>query len=257
MAQIISICSEKGGVGKTTSAVNIAGGLTRLGKKVLVIDLDQQCNASRALGYIKDNKLTLSFENLKMIKDIKNRFYSGLNGEGFINFGETSNRILRIYAKRILSECFGVGEHACPCTKLAALNQFVHYWINYGDHERTHAMTPVEIFTYRKGICADSTHLLIGFCSCIGIYNVAKASGVAFNSLEHCEKHAWVIGYCPGCKQYFEFDPTWGLCYQVGPEHLFISKTQRINDSIDKSINGEVNRYLEVYINGIKIPIIE
>lgn len=58
MAIIISICSEKGGVGKTTTTVNLAGGLARSGKSVLVLDLDQQKNASYALGYIKDGKLT-------------------------------------------------------------------------------------------------------------------------------------------------------------------------------------------------------
>ncbi len=60
MSKIISVCSEKGGVGKTTTTVNIAAGLVKLGKKVLVIDLDQQGNASHALGYIKDGKPTMS-----------------------------------------------------------------------------------------------------------------------------------------------------------------------------------------------------
>lgn len=60
MAQIISVCSEKGGVGKTTSAINIAGGLVQLGKKVLVLDLDQQGNASRQLGYVRDGFPTTS-----------------------------------------------------------------------------------------------------------------------------------------------------------------------------------------------------
>lgn len=60
MAKIISVCSEKGGAGKTTATLNIARGLAKKGKKVLVIDLDQQGNASRALGYIKDGKYTIS-----------------------------------------------------------------------------------------------------------------------------------------------------------------------------------------------------
>lgn len=57
---IISICSEKGGVGKTTTTVNTAGGLAKHGKKVLVIDLDQQGNASQYLGYVSDGKPTVS-----------------------------------------------------------------------------------------------------------------------------------------------------------------------------------------------------
>jgi len=44
MTQIISLLNHKGGVGKTTSAVNIASGLHILGKRILLIDLDPQAN---------------------------------------------------------------------------------------------------------------------------------------------------------------------------------------------------------------------
>lgn len=60
MAKIISICSEKGGVGKTTTTFNVAGALAKKGKKVLCIDLDQQQNLSTTLGYVKDGKPTIA-----------------------------------------------------------------------------------------------------------------------------------------------------------------------------------------------------
>ena len=50
MGVIISLLNHKGGVGKTTSVINIGAGLTELGRKVLLIDLDPQANLTLSLG---------------------------------------------------------------------------------------------------------------------------------------------------------------------------------------------------------------
>lgn len=56
MSRIISISNHKGGVGKTTSTVNIGAALAQLGKKTLIVDLDPQANLSQSLGIMNPEK---------------------------------------------------------------------------------------------------------------------------------------------------------------------------------------------------------
>lgn len=64
MGKIIVLANQKGGVGKTTCAVNIAAGIAAQGKRVLLVDIDPQGNATSGLGINKKSVLRSSYEML-------------------------------------------------------------------------------------------------------------------------------------------------------------------------------------------------
>lgn len=111
MAKVIAFSNQKGGVGKTTTCVNLAAYTARAGKRVLVVDMDPQGNASSALGFFerKDKKsvyevLVGDIEAAGAVKKTETEWLDIITSSGDLAGAELELAQVMIGRERVLDE---------------------------------------------------------------------------------------------------------------------------------------------------------
>jgi len=93
MCKIISIINQKGGVGKTTTCINLAVSLVQQSKKVLVVDLDSQANLTMGMGYANPDEIPIKLADL--LQNEINKRTGG--GQQIYNFDNAEQFILNAH----------------------------------------------------------------------------------------------------------------------------------------------------------------
>jgi len=142
MAKIFCVANQKGGVGKTTTTVNLAAGLAQLGQRVLMIDLDPQGNATMGSGVDKRQLELTVYDVLLESASIAEARVSSQKlvdaGCGYDVLGanrelagaevelvevERREKRLRLAIRRWptnTTSCSSIARHPCPCSRSMA-----------------------------------------------------------------------------------------------------------------------------------------
>ena len=125
MTTVLSVCNQKGGVGKTTTSVNLSSALAKNKKKILLVDLDPQGNATMGSG-INKNKLSSTIADLLLsevesFRDIllhSDEGYDLLPANQTLTYAELKlleEKERENTLKRKLKDCLGIYDFVISC----------------------------------------------------------------------------------------------------------------------------------------------
>lgn len=136
MVKVIPVINNKGGVGKTTTTISLAAGLARMGRRILLIDLDGQASASLALGVPRDelrpSSADVLFGRIETAEAVRATDVDGLDLlTGYLDLADFDLRISRMpqreyQVRRMIAPIHEAYDHilldCAPSTSLLSIN---------------------------------------------------------------------------------------------------------------------------------------